>query len=111
MYAQKFGHDPNEVTGFNVSVRGWKADRLDRLNPQVAAAMVIREIERVRPAAKGQLEFGAYQSWWQDPFSAGSWSANVTVSAIPIPAAVWLFGTALAGLLGFAKKRSYNPKR
>ena len=28
-----------------------------------------------------------------------------SVSAIPIPAAIWLFGTALAGLIGFHKHR------
>lgn len=27
------------------------------------------------------------------------------VSAIPVPAAVWLFGTALIGLVGFSKRR------
>ncbi len=75
MNAQKFAKDPNEITGFNVSIRGWKADMLDRLDPKEAAAAVISEIENVRPAAKGQLEFGAYHSWAQDPFSAGSWSA------------------------------------
>jgi hypothetical protein len=31
----------------------------------------------------------------------GSWS----VSPVPIPAAVWLFGTALIGLIGFGKRR------
>ena len=36
------------------------------------------------------------------------WSAptlNLTTSAVPIPAAVWLFGTALIGLVGFSKRR------
>lgn len=75
IYAQKFSKDPNEITGFSASIRGWKADMLDRLGPQEAAAAVIREIESFRPAAKGQLEFGAYHSWWQDPFAAGTWSA------------------------------------
>jgi hypothetical protein len=28
-----------------------------------------------------------------------------TVSAVPVPAAVWLFGTALLGLVGFSKRR------
>ena len=31
--------------------------------------------------------------------------AAITVSAVPIPAAVWLFGTALIGLIGFNKRR------
>ena len=34
-----------------------------------------------------------------------SWSSS-TVAAIPLPAAVWLFGTGLAGLLAVARRRS-----
>ncbi|MCP4766752.1 MAG: PEP-CTERM sorting domain-containing protein [Gammaproteobacteria bacterium] len=30
---------------------------------------------------------------------------NPSVPEVPVPAAVWLFGTALAGLLGFSKRR------
>ena len=30
----------------------------------------------------------------------------LTVSAVPVPAAVWLFGTALIGLVGFSKRRA-----
>lgn len=32
--------------------------------------------------------------------------AAVTVSAVPVPAAVWLFGSGLIGLAGIAKRRS-----
>ena len=31
--------------------------------------------------------------------------AAITISAVPVPAAVWLFGTALVGLVGFTKRR------
>lgn len=31
---------------------------------------------------------------------------NANVSAVPVPAAVWLFGSGLVGLLGFNRKRS-----
>jgi hypothetical protein len=30
---------------------------------------------------------------------------SISVSAVPVPAAVWLFGTALIGLVGFGKRR------
>ena len=72
--AQRFGDDPAEVTGLVVNARGWTADYLDRLGAAEAGATVIREIERLRPAAKGQLEFGGFHSWWQDPFNAGDWA-------------------------------------
>jgi monoamine oxidase len=34
---------------------------------------VIREIERLRPAAKGQLELIGSHSWGADPYAAGAW--------------------------------------
>ncbi|MCP3675834.1 MAG: PEP-CTERM sorting domain-containing protein [Gammaproteobacteria bacterium] len=30
---------------------------------------------------------------------------DISVSAVPVPAAFWLFGTALIGLIGFSKRR------
>jgi hypothetical protein len=33
---------------------------------------------------------------------------NIDVSAVPVPAAVWLFGSALFGLFGVARRRSAN---
>jgi hypothetical protein len=32
---------------------------------------------------------------------------NVTVSSVPVPAAVWLFGSAMVGLIGFGKSRKF----
>jgi monoamine oxidase len=57
-----------------VNTRGWVADRLDRLGPEAAQAAVIREIERLRPAAKGALAAGGFHSWWLDPHNAGDWA-------------------------------------
>ncbi len=72
--AQRFGNDPDEVTGLVVNARGWRADRLDRLGPAAAQAAAISEIERLRPAAKGALEAGGFHSWWLDPHNAGDWA-------------------------------------
>jgi len=72
--AQRFADDPDEVTGLVVNARGWVADRLDRLGPADAQAAVIREIEQLRPAAKGMLEAGGFHSWWLDPHTAGDWA-------------------------------------
>ena len=72
--AQRFGEDPAEVTGLVVNARGWVADQLDRLGAAEAQAYVIREIEQLRPAAKGALEAGGFHSWWLDPHNAGDWA-------------------------------------
>lgn len=72
--AQKFGDVPGEVTGLVVNARGWSADSLDRLGDDSVGSAVIREFERLRPAAKGALEPGGWHSWWLDPFSAGDWA-------------------------------------
>jgi hypothetical protein len=34
----------------------------------------------------------------------GNWGAWVTTAAVPVPAAAWLFGSGLLGLLGFRRK-------
>jgi len=42
------------------------------------------------------------------PNQTPSWSGTLTpmVSAVPVPAAVWLFGSGLLGLVGFGRKQS-----
>jgi hypothetical protein len=39
------------------------------------------------------------------PFGGGAGALRVDVSAVPLPAAIWLFGTGLLGLIGFSKCR------
>ncbi len=39
-----------------------------------ARALVVSEIERLRPAAKGKLEVLAYKSWYRDPWCGGDWA-------------------------------------
>lgn len=40
--------------------------------------------------------------FWIDDFT---YSIRPEISPVPVPAAVWLFGTALIGLVGFSKRR------
>lgn len=68
------GSDPKEVTGFSAWVMGRNAARIDALSPEAAGAGIIGEIEAVRPAARGQLEFVGRQSWGADPFARGAWA-------------------------------------
>lgn len=36
----------------------------------------------------------------------GKYTVNLTASPVPIPAAVWLFGSAMAGLIGFGRRNN-----
>ena len=72
--AARNGEDPTEVTSFTAWAMGPNAQRLDALPPEQAADLVIQEIEAVRPAARGQLEFLGLQSWGTDPFAKGGWA-------------------------------------
>jgi len=38
--------------------------------------------------------------------TSGLYSATVETAPVPVPAAVWLFGSALAGLVGFGRRKS-----
>ena len=67
------------------------------------------------PLALATLFFRLGPSMCFDPAPecSGTVSANYQVTivtglipAVPVPAAVWLFGTALAGLVGFGKRKS-----
>ena len=49
----------------------------------------------------GNVFPGIEQSFRND----GYFGPNLRVSAVPVPAAFWLFGTALIGLVGFSKRR------
>ncbi|MCK6371206.1 MAG: FAD-dependent oxidoreductase [Gammaproteobacteria bacterium] len=72
--AERKGADPKEVTSLSLWLRGENARKLDRLDDAEATAAVVREFEKLRPAAKGQLEVLAYHSWMRDPFSLGDWA-------------------------------------
>lgn len=72
--AERKGGDPKEVTSLTVWLKGLNAVKADKLGTQAAKAAVIAELERLRPAAQGQLEVLAYHSWQQDEFSRGDWA-------------------------------------
>ncbi len=44
--------------------------------------------------------------WLSDPGSDFAFKIDGTVSAVPLPAAVWLFGFGLMGLFGFARRKT-----
>ncbi len=72
--AARLGSNPNEVTSLACWILGDAAATLDRLPADAAGRAVIAEIERIRPAAAGALEFVALHSWGADPYSGGAWA-------------------------------------
>ena len=74
LIAERKGGNLKDVTSLTVWLKGNNAAKLDRLSDADAKAAVVREIETLHPAAKGQLEVLAYHSWHQDAFSQGDWA-------------------------------------
>jgi monoamine oxidase len=72
--AQHFGSRDEDVTMIVANPRGHAGTWLDRLPPAEAVRAVQREIERLRPAARGAIEPVAIHSWMHDPYAAGDWS-------------------------------------
>jgi monoamine oxidase len=71
--AGRFGEDPKEVTNITAWARSFQALHLDRLGEKAASELVVSEIEKLRPAAKGKLEVAGFKSWQLDPFAGGDW--------------------------------------
>ncbi len=64
----------HEITGLVARARGFNAQRLDQIGEAAARALVVKEYEKLRPAARGKLKATAYKSWSMDPFAGGSWT-------------------------------------
>jgi monoamine oxidase len=60
-----------EIRVLRVWANGLGGDRLDQLPPEQLGTYVIREIERMRPAAKGKLRYRARFSWTRHAFAQG----------------------------------------
>lgn len=70
----RFDEDENVITSLTAWCRGFNATRLDQLDPADAKKLVLDEIGRIRPAAKGKLEAAAIKSWVRDPFAGGDYA-------------------------------------
>lgn len=71
--AERKGSSPQEVTSLTLWIRGRNATWMDTMDDDTAVGMILEDLYRLRPAARGQVEVGAYKSWSRDPFSAGDW--------------------------------------
>ncbi|MCC6171719.1 MAG: FAD-dependent oxidoreductase [Gammaproteobacteria bacterium] len=54
-----------------VWINGYAADRLDALPPAQLGEFVVREFERIRPAARGRVRVRAIFSWGAEPYTLG----------------------------------------
>jgi len=72
--AEHKGKDPADITSLTVWLRGDRAAWADQVDQDYAIQQVIADLERLRPAAKGQLEVKGYKSWYRDPYSSGDWA-------------------------------------
>ena len=52
-------------------VTGQAALRVSARSPEAASAYLIKELERLRPASKGQVEILRYHSWGNEPLQRG----------------------------------------
>lgn len=71
--ANRFDDDPNVITSLTAWCRGPTATRIDQFSPEEGKRMVVEAIEKLRPAAKGQLQARAIKSWVRDPFAGGDY--------------------------------------
>jgi monoamine oxidase len=67
--------NPDQPPVLLAYVNGFAADRLDRLVPETAMALVQADIERIRPAAKGKIRPLKHVSWQRDPFAGGAYTS------------------------------------
>lgn len=72
--AARNGENPREVTSLTAWLMGDTAAAVDHLPPDEIGRLVIADIERIRPAARGQLELLGVHSWGADPYAAGAWA-------------------------------------
>ncbi|MCP5360127.1 MAG: FAD-dependent oxidoreductase [Sinobacteraceae bacterium] len=63
------------ISSFLHYSNGDSTARFDRMSPDDAAQLILAEVERVRPAAKGALRVLKAWSWQQTPFSGGAYAS------------------------------------
>ncbi|MFM8518387.1 MAG: flavin monoamine oxidase family protein [Nevskiaceae bacterium] len=66
--------NPARVTTLTVWCSAATARYLDRFPAAEAGRMIVADIERLRPAARGALQVAAVHSWERDPFAGGTWA-------------------------------------
>ncbi|MBT0671643.1 FAD-dependent oxidoreductase [Novosphingobium profundi] len=68
---QRFGDDPNQITGFIVQARGNLALYWDRMGGDAVKQMIVSRLAQLRPASKGKIQAHTYFSWAKERFNGG----------------------------------------
>lgn len=100
----------NPIAGFTNSVESWMPllDWGSLLFPGPGVYTLTLQAATLHQASGLQQcgpHSGCYDSSLKHNFDYASNDMLVTLNAIPIPAAVWLFGSGLLGLVGMAKRK------
>lgn len=98
------GFNVSEFGRFNIAYRGTGGERQDPLTFTLRTAgsdLMTYALNN----AKG-FAFATHIADFNnvDGADSGWFSTSVEISPIPVPAAVWLFGTALIGFIGFSRR-------
>ena len=108
-YDFDFGTDPND--GFNASEFGrfdieYKGEGNSRADPLGFRLTVAGDslLNYALDNEKG-FAFAAHIAGFDNGGEESGWFST-SVSPIPVPAAFWLFGTALIGFIGYSRRRS-----
>jgi hypothetical protein len=59
----------------------------------------------------GSIKHSPFYAWAVSPGTITGFTASAVPAAVPVPGAVWLFGSGLIGLTGFARKRKESGLR
>ncbi len=105
--ALHYGEDPKQVTSFVSFVYGAQGEWLDRLPRERAAAIVLQDIERLRPSTRGALKIARVLSWQQDPYAGGTFSAWRPGQITGLAASIGL----VAGRVHFAGEHTARTQR
>jgi hypothetical protein len=107
IYVPRYGTDLSGlvITTDTSSIEVSLLDNLDSRN----IGLSLKLIEPFTPTTGSLLDLTVTESKWEDfdggkhPFISGS--ITPVVSSVPVPAAAWLFGSALLGLAGVARRK------
>jgi hypothetical protein len=94
---------PNTLNLFEVSL-DFPFDLDDLQAPAFILASVVFDVNQKTGTGLFDLSINALGDSFAFPLDAQTIAAEVQV--VPVPAAIWLFGTGLIGLIGFAKRRA-----